>query len=197
MRDTNESTICLEQTGAAGNEESSQQNQPPSYSVAKGISVLITTPLFKVAGIVQDIQPHGLSILVKQPLAEGRAAIEFGAMSVYGEIVSCRPMAGKYEVSVVTREGHEPDLRSADRYPLSQEVWIHADSLPEPLAATVVNVSMYGVGLETSAPLRRGEIVTLETGSSVAFGIVRHCEPLTDGHFQAGLEVFHTMPKGV
>lgn len=156
---------------------------------------MITTSRFRVAGIVQGIQPHALSILVTQPLPDGSASIEFGAVSRYGEIVSCQRKAGKYEVRVVTPSSNECDLRSAERYPLTQDVRVHAASLPSPLVATVVDVSTHGVGLEMLQPLGRGEIITVESDSSVAFGIVRHCRSRADGRFQAGVEVFHTMPK--
>ena len=156
---------------------------------------MITTTRFRVAGIVQDIQPHALSILVTQPLPEGSASIEFGAISRYGEIVSSERKAGKYEVHVITPSRNERDLRSDERYPLTQDVRVHAASLESPLVATAVDVSMHGVGLEMLQPLGRGEIITVESDSSVAFGIVRHCSSCADGRFQAGVEVFHIMPK--
>ena len=195
MRDTTEPTICLTAPSAAPNIERPQEIQDGNYSLGRGVAVLITTSRFRVAGIVQDIQPHALSILVTQPLPEGSASIEFGAVSRYGEIVSSQRKAGKYEVRVVTPSSNEYDLRSAERYPLTQEVQVHAASLQSPLVATVVDVSMHGVGLEMLQPLGRGEIITVESDSSVAFGIVRHCRSGADGRFQAGVEVFHIMPK--
>ena len=156
---------------------------------------MITTPRSRVAGIIHDIQPHALSILVKQPLAEGSVSVEFGAVARYAEIVSCRPKAGKYELSVVLANIRKRDLRGTERYPLTQEVQVQAASLDSPLSATVVDLSMQGVGLELIAPLRPGEVITIESDSSVGFGIVRHCTPLVDGRFQVGVEVFHIMPK--
>ena len=87
------------------------------------------------------------------------------------------------------------DLRGTERYPLTQEVQIQRASRDTPLAATVVDLSMQGVGLEMTAPLEPDEIITVENDSSVGFGIVRHCTPLVDGRFQVGVEIFHIMPK--
>lgn len=195
MRDTSESTICLTASSPASSVERPEEVHDAKHSLGRGVAVLITTSRFTVAGIVQDIQPHALSVLVKQPLPEGSASIEFGAISRYAEIVSCQRKAGKYEIRVVTPTSDTSDQRSAERYPLTQDVRIHAASLPLALVATVVDVSMHGVRLEMLEPLARGEIITVESDSSVAFGIVRHCGSIADGRCQAGVEIFHIMPK--
>ena len=193
MRDATRSTGCSPATDALT--ETPEANHEAKNSLGRGIAVLITTSRARVAGIIQNIQPHGLSILVKQPLAEGSISVEFGAVARYAEIVSCQPKAGKYELSVVLANINKRDLRGTERYPLTQEVQVQAVSLYSPLAATVVDLSMQGVGLEMATPLRPGEIITLEGDSSVGFGIVRHCTPLVDGRFQVGVEIFHVMPK--
>lgn len=193
MRDASQPSKCPSAPDAlTGNPE---ENREAKNSLGRGIAVLITTSRSRVAGIIHDIQPHGLSILVKQPLATGSISVEFGAVARYAEIVSCRPKAGKYELSVVLANINKRDLRGTERYPLTQEVQIHAISLDSPLAATVVDLSMQGVGLELVAPLDPGEIITMEGDSSLGFGIVRHCTPLVDGRFQVGVEIFHVMPK--
>jgi len=193
MRDASETTRCPSAPDAPTG--SPEENHEAKNSLGRGIAVLITTSRARVAGIIHDIQPHGLSIHVKQPLAEGSVSVEFGAVARYAEIVSCQPKAGKYELTVVLANINKRDLRGTERYPLTQEVQVQAASLDSPLAATVVDLSMDGVGLELVAPLESGEIITMEGDSSVGFGIVRHCTPLVDGRFQVGAEIFHVMPK--
>jgi len=193
MRDASQSTRCPSALDALAG--SPEENRDARNSLGRGITVLITTSRARVAGIIHAIQPHALSILVKQPLAEGSVSVEFGAVARYAEIVSCQPKAGKYELSVVLANIRKRDLRGTERYPLTQEVQVQAASLDSPLSATVVDLSMQGVGLELIAPLRPGEVITIESDSGVGFGIVRHCTPLVDGRFQVGAEVFHTMPK--
>lgn len=193
MRDASQSTKCPSAPDALP--RSPEENREPANSLGRGLAVLITTSRSRVAGVIHDIQPHGLSILVKQPLAKGSVLVEFGRVARYAEIVSCQPKAGKYELSVVLANINKRDLRGAERYPLTQEVQIQRASLDTPLLATVVDLSMQGVGLEMPAPLEPDEIITVENDSSVGFGIVRHCTPLVDGRFQVGVEIFHIMPK--
>jgi hypothetical protein len=193
MRDATQSTGCPSAPDALP--ESPQGNREAKNSLGRGIPVLIATSRARVAGIIHDIQPRGLLILVKQPLAEGSVSVEFGAVARYAKIVSCQPKQGKYELSVVLANINKRDLRGTERYPLTQEVQIHAAGLDEPLAAKVVDLSMQGVGLELVVPLEPDEIITMEGNSSLGFGIVRHCTPLVDGRFQVGVEIFHVMRK--
>ncbi len=193
MRDASQSTKCPSAPDALIG--SPEENQEATNSLGRGLGVLITTSRSRVAGIIHDIQPRGLSILVRQPLAKGSISVEFGAVARYAEIVSCQPKTGKYELFVVLANINKRDLRGTERYPLTQEVQIQRASRDTPLAATVVDLSMQGVGLEMTAPLEPDEIITVENDSSVGFGIVRHCTPLVDGRFQVGVEIFHIMPK--
>ena len=146
MRDASQSSRCPSAPDAFTG--SPEENHEPKNSLGRGIPVLITTARARVGGVIHDIQPRGLSILVKQPLAEGSASVEFGAVARYAKIVSCQPNGEKYELSVVLANINKRDLRGTERYPLTQEVQIHAAGLDKPLAGTVVDLSMQGVGLE-------------------------------------------------
>jgi hypothetical protein len=149
-------------------------------------------------GVIHDVQPHELSILVKQPLAEGSAvSIEFGAVTCDAEVVSCCANGGRYEAGIVMANRKEFDLRAAERFPVTQAVRISAGSLDSEMDAEVVDLSTHGVGLELPAPLEPQESVTLETALDLAFGTVRYCRRLPDGRFHAGVQVFHIMPKEI
>ena len=174
-------------------EERFEDVQP---SLGQGVAVLMTTSRSNVAGVIRDMQPHALTILVQQPLPERTAVmIEFGAVCSKGEIIACRAKGNRYEVTVVNAQRNEPDLRRAERFPMTEEVRIRPAHSESDVDATIVDLSEHGIGLELSTPLEIGDVVTLERTSNVAFGVVRHCSLRQDGRFRAGVEVFHMMPK--
>jgi hypothetical protein len=175
--------------------EREQENQDAQPSLSQGVAVLLTTSRSNVAGVIRDMQPHALTILVQQPLPERTAVmIEFGAVCSKGEIIACRPKGRRYEVTVVNALRSEPDLRRAERFPMTEEVRIRPAHSESEVEAMIVDLSEHGIGLELSTPIEIGEIVTLERASNVAFGVVRHCSLRHDGRFRAGVEVFHMMP---
>jgi hypothetical protein len=164
--------------------------------LGRGVVVWIVTPGCSLVGVIQEIRPHALSILVKEALVEKSAvSIEFGAVTCEGNIISCRPHESEFEVSIAIPQREGCDVRAAERFPVTEEVQISAGRLDSQLDAVVTDVSTQGIGLEMSAPLETGETVTVESASDVAFGTVRYCRPLRDNRFHAGLAVFHIMPK--
>jgi hypothetical protein len=177
------------------------EDQSDRSSLGCHIGVLIKTSDCDLVGVIQDIRTRALSIAIRQPLPEGSSvSIEFGAACRNGEIVSCRRQGDRYEICVVIPNRNASDQqvaerRVADRFPVTQEVLISADSLAVPLEAVVIDLSTRGMGLKTSAPLMVREIITIDSVGSEAFGIVRHCSPLPDGNYHAGVEIFHVMPK--
>jgi PilZ domain len=178
------------------NEEFETEYKDDQFSLGCGVAVLITTSRFNVAGIIQDIQPHAVSILVKHAVPpESEVSIEFGAVSREGKVVSCRPKGRTYELCVVVPNRNDDERRADQRFPVTQEVQVGMRNLESPLSATVVDLSTHGIGLETSTALDCDEIITVESDSNVAFGVVRYCRRLSDDRFQAGVDVFHVMPK--
>ena len=194
MQHTDDSTVTLTApTSPITAGENLLRTEP---SLGFGVAVLISTSHSRLAGIVQEIWPHTISILVKQPVPEGSAvSIEFGAVTRIGDVLSCYPNAGRFEICVVIPNWNEPELRAAERFPLTEEVQVHVDGLEAPLPALIVDVCAHGVGLEVSTPLEKGRIVTLESDSNIAFGTIRHCRGIENGRFHAGVEVFHIMSK--
>jgi hypothetical protein len=165
-------------------------------SLGRGLAVLMTASHGNISGVIQDIQPHAIRILLKQALREGtKVAIEFGAVCEQGEIISCRPRAGKYEICVTMPGRNGSELRTEERFPMSQAVRVGVDSSPVELGAVIVDLSVRGIGLEVPAQLEVGGLVTVETDSNLAFGIVRHCKRLVDDRYRAGIEVFHVTPN--
>ena len=158
--------------------------------------MLIHTAQFSLVGFIRDIGTHALSIAIKQPLAEGSVvSVEFGAERREGEVVSCRWIGSAYQACIVFSDSNPSDRRCAERFPVTEDVLICADSLESQREAVVVDLSARGMGLEISAPLEIGEIVTIESACDEAFGVVRHCRELRTGRFHVGVEIFHIMPK--
>ena len=154
------------------------------------------TPHFSVPGIVEKVGAQTLTVRVKRSLPEHVAvSIEFGAETRKGQIVRCQPADDWYEVSVSIADRNECDLRSAERFPLTRDVRIQASGRNEAASGIVVDVSIGGMGLEVRAPLKRGEILSVESDSDIAFGVIRYCRRLRDDLYRAGFEVFHVMPK--
>lgn len=163
--------------------------------LGRGVAVRIKTFRSSLVGVIETIGAYTLTIIVKQPLAEGSlVSVEFGSVNSKGEIEFCRKNGGKYEVGVVFPK-HECYLRTGLRLPITQDVKVSATSLPAQAAATVVDLSMHGLGLEINSQLQVDETVTVESPSTLAHGKVRHCKRLDDGRFHVGVEVFHIMPK--
>jgi PilZ domain len=180
----------------ANDDEREDDFQNVRTSLGSGVDVLIKTSSFDLVGVIQDVQTHALSIAVHRPLLKGSTVlIEFGAETRQGEIVSCRRNGNVYQACIVVANTSESDRRTAERFPLTQEVKISSDTRESQLDGEIVDLSAHGIGLEIPTPLEPKEVVTVESVSNVAFGIVRHCRQLDDGRFHAGVEVFHVMPK--
>ena len=170
--------------------------QNPNASLGAGIPVVIRTSRLSLVGVIEEIQSHHVSFIVRGALAEGSAvSIEFGAVSLAGEIVSCRSIGSKYVVCAVIPNTNGCDRRAAGRFPVTQEVRIWRAELNSPLDAVVVDLSAHGMGLALSVWLEKGETVMVESISCTAFGVVHYCRSVCDGRFHAGVEVFHVMPK--
>ncbi len=184
-------------SGAGGHEHREEQRDTRS-SLGRCVAVLLTGSNFRAAAKIQDVHRRSLSILVHQPLPEGSAvSIEFGAISREGEIISCCPKGHDYEACIAIPDEYEGDSRCAQRFPISEEVKIQKADLESTVDAVATDVSMHGIGLETSAPLEPGEVILIESKSDSVFGVVRHVNAVTEGSFRAGVEVFHVMPNDV
>jgi len=192
---SSQSERVMDQGGVRAGEES-QDGMLNACSLGFGIPVVMKSSSLNLVGIIEEIRPHAVSILVRQALAEGTAvSIEFGAVSLESAIVTCQPCGSKYEVCAVMLDRGECDRRTAERFPVTQEVRIWRAISDSPLDAVVVDLSTHGLGLELSSSLENGETVMIESASNTAFGVARHCASLGDGRFHAGVEVFHVMPK--
>jgi len=164
--------------------------------LGRGVAVWLGTPRFSVVGVIDDIRPHALSILVKRRLAEGSVVtVEFGAVSREGEVASCVFNGHLFEASIVFPNRGTLDARTAERFPVTTDILLGADSLESQRKAVVRDLSVCGVGLEIEVPLKIGETIVLETPADIAVGVVRHCTPSESGGFHAGAEIFHLMPK--
>ena len=169
-------------------------------SLGRGVAVVIThrRSSARLIGTIHDVHADSLSILVKHPLPEGTAVrVEFGAITCSGEVSSCRPSRGLYELSVVIPNEYWSDSRNEQRFPITEEVLIGSAQSDMPLPAVVANVSVHGLCLELARPLREGEIIRVEAAATEAFGVVRYVRPAGADRFQAGVEVFDVMPNDV
>lgn len=172
--------------------------QNPNASLGAGVPIVIRISGHSdIVGVIDEIQPHHVSFIVNEALAEGCVvSIEFGAVSLEGEIVSCRSMGSKYAICTAIPNANKSSCRrAAERFPVTQEVRIWRAESDTPLDADVVDLSARGVGLELAAPLENGETVMVDSIACTAFGVVHYCRPACDGQFHAGVEVFHVMPK--
>jgi hypothetical protein len=170
------------------------EDQGAPTSLGRGIGVLIKTSDLKLVGVIQEIKTHGLSIAIKQPLKVGSSvSVEFGSECRNGEIISCRRTGSTYETCVVMEKA--ADRRLDERFPVTLEVRIVADSVGSKTNALVVDLSRQGMGLEIPTPLKLQETVAIETATNQAFGIVRNCQELPGGNYHAGVEIFHVIPK--
>ena len=180
----------------AGRVQDHAEHQGAPSPFGRGIGVLIKTSNLKLVGIIQEIKTQALSIAVKQPLKVGSSvSVEFGSECRNGGIISCRQTGSTYETCVVMENRKAADRRVDERFPVTQEVRILADSLGSQTNALVVDLSRQGMGLEIPTPLKLKETVAIETASNEAFGIVRHCKELPGGNYHAGVEIFNVMPK--
>jgi hypothetical protein len=186
---------AAQNTGAGRVPDHAEDQGVPS-PFGRGIGVLIKTSNLKLVGVIQEIKTQALSIAIKQPLKVGASvSVEFGSKCRNGEIISCRRTGSTYETCVVMENREAADRRVEERFPVTQEVRILADSLGSKTTALVVDLSRQGIGLEIPIPLKLKETVAIETASNEAFGIVRHCKELPGGNYHAGVEIFHVMTK--
>jgi hypothetical protein len=164
--------------------------------LGRGLPVRITTSALNVFGTIQDILPNSVSILSKQCFAKGTSiSIEFGSAKLAGRVASCCTNGSRYEACVAISNRQQCDLRVAQRFPVSKVVQVHPASSESNVDGLITDLSAKGVGLEAPCLLEVGETVTIEGEFHAAFGVVRHCTPLRDGSYHAGLEVFHIMPR--
>ncbi len=157
---------------------------------------MVIGPDFSEAGFIQTIRAHAVSILVKRPLPKGsHVSVEFGAVTRAGQIASCRPKGGKYEVWFVIPSSGGQDLRAGERFPVSEQVHLYAAGYKSGLDALVVDVSLHGMAIETSEPLEKSEVITVESVSEIVFGVVHYSNKLDGGRYRVGIEVFHVEDK--
>jgi hypothetical protein len=129
------------------------EDQGAHSPLGRGISVLIKTSNLKLVGVIQEIKTQAVSIAIKHPLKAGNSvSLEFGSECRNGEIISCRRTGSTYETCVVMENQKAADRRIDERFPVTQEVRILADSLGSHTNALVVDLSRHGMGLEI--PLR-------------------------------------------
>jgi hypothetical protein len=168
----------------------------PHISPVRGVAVLVKTGGLNLVGVIQEIRTHALLIAVKRALERGCAvSIEFGGESRSGEVVSCRPGDAGYDLCVFAH-AQQSDRRKSDRFPVTCEAQISADSLSSSEACEIADASVSGIGLKTAVPVQIKEIVSVETETTIAFGVVRHCRRMSrENRFHVGVEIFHTMPK--
>jgi hypothetical protein len=62
---------------------------------------------------------------------------------------------------------------------------------------TIVDLSSDGLGFESPVSVETGQSIAVASDSVFVFAVVRHCRPLSDGLFRAGVQIQHLFEKAI
>ena len=149
-----------------------------------------------IAAEIQDFTPGEVSVLLEQFVPVGSSvALKLKAATFEGEVLYCQPKEGQYQTNVRFTDSAESGLRSTPRFSVKLPAQVFARNSSDPMAATIIDISGAGLGLELPFPLSVGDPVVVESEMNMAFGVVRHCRKHSEHVFRAGVQLHHVIQK--
>lgn len=160
------------------------------------ISLTPFSSSISIAGEIQDFTPGEVSVLLDRFVPVGTlVGVKFKNATFDGEILYCQPKEGQYQANVRFTDSAASGLRSTPRFSVKLPAQVFARNSSDPMAATIIDISGAGLGLELPFPLSVGEPVAVESEVNVAFGVVRHCREHVKNIFRAGVQLHHVIQK--
>jgi hypothetical protein len=114
----------------------------------------------------------------------------FARISVSGEVLYCIRKDGWFRISVAVISKNDHGRRQP-RLPvcLPGSVVAFSENGSESSRGTLLDVSVSGMRLDISHPVKAGTMIFVETESVLVVGEVRYCNRRQDGGFDAGVAV--------
>jgi hypothetical protein len=157
------------------------------------------TPLeqgLRALGVLEHFAAGEVSMMLDRPVLHGaKVRVRFRNAGFLGEVVFCEPKGELYEAHVMIAESDALGMRRTVRFPVDMPAQVLSAKPGESPDARIVDISAEGMGLELLFAPVVGETVAIESESSIAFVIIRHCVQLPNGRFRAGGEMLHVAGK--
>jgi len=119
-----------------------------------------------------------------------------------GMVLYCRALGGQFLVALAVHpfthqllEVYPDERRQEPRFEAHEAITLTVISVQpaKSIPGRVVNISQSGLGLVLEAVVPPGELVEIRAASMVAFGEVRYCRSIRDGHFRVGVTLDETL----
>ena len=174
------------------------QNVPiHSWSFNLNVNVVDFLSGYRVAGVLEAFTPGEVVVTFGEPLSEQRAvSVHISSFVFEGQILYCQLRGDRYEAHITIDDAGETGLRKAPRFPVKLPARLFPPHL-SPVDITIVDLSSDGLGFESPLSLETGQSIAVASDSVFVFAIVRHCRPLSDGLFRAGVQIQHLFEKAV
>lgn len=109
-----------------------------------------------------------------------RLQVLYRGRSIPAEVIYCRKENGGCFRLGVSTNGADVPFRSEKRLPVDVQAVVMLAGRSARWRATVVDLSLSGLGLNCQQAIEMGEYVCVELGSGLVFGEVRHCQKRQD-----------------
>jgi len=163
------------------------------------VSVYVTNPSWGVGmvGVITELALGEAKMMIEGLISLGTVVtFAINDFKFDGHILFCERRGQQYEVHVSIDDSDESGLRRTPRFPVNIAGRVSAASLESPVAATIVDISGDGLGLDLPVPLQVQSIVSIESESNVAFGVVRYSREVSPGRVRAGVQLHHIIRRG-
>lgn len=168
---------------------------PKDSAINMKVSVVDVLSNYSVPGMLVGFTPGEIAICVSERLEEHRmVAVHLTSFSFEGQVLYCQNRDAEFEAHISIDDVNGQGLRRTPRFPVT----VPAELLPPdgPAVAIMIrDISRDGLGIESPCALQTGRTIAIVSGTVFVFAIVRHCQPIADGLFRAGVEMHHLFSR--
>ena len=149
------------------------------------VSVASPTLGLEKPGVLKDFTPSQAIIILESHISPGTSVyVTIDTFAFDGEVLSCERCDDRFEAHVYVNDSVEASSRKTPRFPVKISASVFASGVASPIAATIVDISGEGLGIDLSIDFLEESIIAVESKANIAFGIVRYSRQLPEGGFE-------------
>ena len=121
-----------------------------------------------------------------------RLGVFYQGRRMDSEVVYCRQQPNSsFRVGVTILAGQYGNFRTEQRIPMNMAATVTVAGQNTPVAATITDISINGLGFTAIQPIGAGEMASVDLGAGLAFGEIRFCDQgATHCHFGFRIEEY-------
>src|SRR5436305_4432605 len=136
---------------------SSNRRRPGISGMNLAISATPFSSTVLIPGRIEDFTPGEVSVVLEQPIPVGHSVtVNFRGAIFNGEVLYCREQEAGYHINLRLLDSAASGLRSTPRFTVKLAAHVFAQSAGEIIAATIIDISGAGLGLELPSPVSVG-----------------------------------------